>query len=85
MQGFSKTAKILIAILAVMTVVSVGLLISKAMGDGEIAIPIIAAAGSLGGLAYTIKTAITERDEKMKQNEENAEGFDESDDIDEDY
>lgn len=84
MRDFSKTAKILIAILAVMLVVSVGLLISKATGDGEISIPLVATAGSVLGLAYTIKTAISERDEKRKQNEENAEGFDESDD-DEDY
>ena len=85
MRDFSKTAKILIAILAVMLIVSIGLLISKATGDGEITIPIVAAAGSAGGLAYTIKTAISERDEKRKQNEEDAEGFDESDDSDEDY
>lgn len=83
MRNFSKVAKILLAVLAVIFVASVVVLIMNITAHGNITMPIVALIGSVAGFGFTFKTAVTERDEKLATEKSDSEESDEDESDDE--
>lgn len=78
MRGFSKMAKILLAILLVMLLAAAGLFINSLVKGEPQMVALAAIIVAVLGIGYTIHTAIKERNAREKEDEEDS-ADDESD------